>query len=165
MYFQSDFVQLPDLGIECTPENASAFFAVTDLNSQKSFTKNFGGYPRSDIAIINDEQNEEVALQFMANLAERASDGFVDADDAALLASHRSRYCQTPSEMVSFVENILSQRDEKRLAKADDEEKAKIEKERDERRRLLLDSLSSSERDDVNAAKRRAKLSELIFES
>lgn len=164
MYYNADFHNIPVLGIPCTPENASAFYAVLDVNSQKSFTKNFGGYPRSDIAQIADEQNQEVALQLMANLQERLSDGFVDADDAQLLASHRSRYCQTPSEMVAFVDNVLSQRDERIMQDADDAEKSKIEKERDERRRLLLESLSSAERDDVNSAKRRAKLAELIFD-
>ena len=146
---------IPD--IKCTPKNVSAFFAVADIPTQKSFVRNYGGYVRSDIAQIIDEQNQEVALQLSTRLLERPDDTS-DKSVVDLVAAHHSKYAQTPSELIEFIDNQLALRDEKRAEKATDEEKQKIEKEAADRRRSLFDSLSSSERDDLNDKKRKKEI-------
>lgn len=146
---------MPD--IKCVPGNVAAFYAVADIPTQKSFVRNYGGYVRSDIAQIIDEQNQEVALQLSSRLLERPDDTS-DKSVVDIIAAHHSKYAQTPSEMIEFIDSRLALRDEKRAAKASDEEKQKIEKEAADRRRSLFDSLSSSERDDLNDKKRKKEI-------
>lgn len=146
---------MPD--IKCTKENVNAFYTVCDIPTQQSFARNYGGYVRSDIAQIIEEQNQEVAVQLSARLVERPDD---TSDDSVvdLIAAHRSKYVQTPSEMISWLDNQLAIRDEKQAAQATEEEKLKIEKEAADRRRQLFDSLNSQERDDLNDKKRKKEI-------
>lgn len=148
-------VVIPEIGVN--NENVAAFYAVADIPTQKSFVRNYGGYVRSDIAQIIDEQNQEVALQLSARLIERPDDTS-DRSVVDILASHHSKYSQTPSEMIEFIDNQLSLRDQKRLETASVEDRKKIEQEAAARRRDLFDSLSSAERDDLNDKKRKKEI-------
>lgn len=148
--------------IEPIPENVGAFYACMDLTEAKSFCLNFGGYPRSDIALINEEMNVEVANQLAARLVERHSDGVTDVSDSDIIASHRSRYCQSPAEMIEWIYNQLSARDAQVLSKLDEEEQEKYLAERDKRRKEIFDSLNSAERDAYNAAKRQREIGTLF---
>lgn len=164
MYFNADFVEVPALEIEPSPDNVAAFYCAADFETQKSFCKNFGGYPRSDIAMIIEEQNIEVAQQLAARLVQFPESGDSNLSDTELLANARSKYCQTPAEMVAHIERLLEKRDADLSAKMDDEQKSKLSDEQKARRQALLDSLTSAERDEVNAQRRKVKLSELIFD-
>lgn len=149
--------------IKVSNDNVAAFYSVADIPTQQSFARNYGGYVRSDIAQIIDEQNHEVALQLSARLIERPDDTS-DKSVADLLAAHHSKYAQTPSEMIEFIDNQLSIRDQKRMELVNEEEKKKIEKEIADRRRDLFDSLSSTERDDLNQTKRKKEIYESLID-
>lgn len=164
MYIIDRKVDVPVNPIKVSTENVSAFFAVTDLETSKSFCKNYGGYPRSDIAQIIDENNEEVAVQLATRLLNRQTENTSSVTDVDLLASHRSKYLQTPSEMVEWIDSKLALRDERQAARLSDEEREAFLKQQSEKRKQLFDSLSSAERDEVNQARRRKEVSELIFE-
>lgn len=163
MWYNADFVEIPSNEIEVCPENVAAFYAACDLDTQRSFTKNFGGYPRSDIAMIEEEQNQEVALHLAERLVQLNSPDTSSLDDTALLASHRSKYCQSPSEMVDFIGRQLDISDEKRLSNLEGEERQKALEEITQRRKELFDSLSSQERDEVNAFKRKKEIFDTLF--
>lgn len=149
--------------IAVSKENVAAFYSVADIPTQKSFVRNYGGYIRSDIAQIIDEQNQEVAMQLSARLIERPDDTS-DKSVVDILAAHHSKYAQTPSEMIAFIDNQLALRDQKRMENASEDERKKIEQEAADRRRDLFDSLSSSERDDLNEKKRKKEIYENLID-
>lgn len=164
MYIIDRKVEVPVNPLQVNTDNVSAFFAVTDMETSKSFCKNYGGYPRSDIAQIIDENNEEVAIQLASRLLNRQTENTSSVSDVDLLASHRSKYLQTPSEMVNWIDSKLAVRDEREAAKLSEDEREAYLKQQSEKRKQLFDSLSSAERDEVNQARRRKEVSELIYD-
>lgn len=159
MYLRPDSLKSPSYYVpETNKDNANAFYCACDVNTSKSFARNHGGYVRSDIAIINEEQNLQVASQIASRLVQMPNTGSTDKPDISLLASHRSKYCQTPSEMVDWVDGLLSQRDLKLAEKKSEEELIKVENANKERRQKLIDSLSSAERDEVNEFRRKMEI-------
>lgn len=91
--------------------NRSMFYAVLDL-TKEGFARNFGGYPRSDIAIINEQQNISVARSMLEQLPDyRSMDNPNPSSDAEVLSSVRSKYMQSPSEILPFIEREIEKRD------------------------------------------------------
>ena len=96
-------------------KNAPAFFQL-DMMTSKSFAKNYGNHPRSDIALINEQQNLQAAQNLLNRLQVLPDDKRVGVSESALVANMRSKYCQTQGEMIRHFENLLEVRD-KRLAR------------------------------------------------
>lgn len=98
--------------LEKDGSNANAFFHP-DVLPDKAFTKNHGGWPRSDIANLRDTENVAQQLELVNNLREFDSlpaqlpedATYQDLQQARL--SLRSRYQQAPSELVSYFEHEL----------------------------------------------------------
>lgn len=94
--------------------NAVDFFTA-DVISDKEFAQNFGGYPRSDIAIINEQQNLAVQKALLDKLSVITPDtSNAGRSDAEIMLSHRSKYQQTATEMQSWLQDQLAVRDAKR---------------------------------------------------
>lgn len=90
--------------------NMSDFYSCGE--DIKSFERNESGYIRSDIARIREEQDIAVATALMSRLQEIPStDRNAGLTDAQILLQHRSKYCQTPSEMTKYIESQLERRD------------------------------------------------------
>lgn len=97
--------------------NVSAFYCA-DVVGNKSFVQNYGGYPRSEIAEINDAANvqQQAALLQMLTDYTPSDNPNAGLSDAEIMLSHRSKYQQTASEQISWLENQLEIRDQKRIA-------------------------------------------------
>lgn len=91
--------------------NRSMFYAVSDL-TKDGFARNFGGYPRSDIAIINEQQNMSVARAMLESLPDyHFADSPNIGSDVDIMNSVRSKYMQSPSEILPFIEKEIEKRD------------------------------------------------------
>lgn len=97
--------------------NKSMFYSADVLGS-KRFALNFAGYPRSDIALINEQADARLAAEMVSLLDDYSSSVNVNAGktDAEIMLSHRSKYCQTASERISWLESQISRRDSDRAA-------------------------------------------------
>ena len=99
--------------------NAKDFF-VADVVGNKKFAQNFGGYPRSEIAEINECTNIEVQKNLLNALTDyrAGADGQnVGLSDIQIAMGHRSKYQQTPCEMQDWIESQLQKSYEARVAK------------------------------------------------
>lgn len=95
-------------------KNKDDFFCAAGSIDGKEFANNYGGWPRSELAIINEQTDINVAKAMMQKL-----DSFdvkpanVGLEDEQIIGSTRSKYCQAPAEQAKFVERCLAERDEK----------------------------------------------------
>lgn len=87
-----------------------ADFFLPDVIGSRKFVRNFAGYPRSDIAIINEQTNQKVAEALLNDLVDYSSPNSARSDTDFQL-SLRSKYCQTPSEMIRYFDGELARRD------------------------------------------------------
>lgn len=98
-------------------KNKNDFFCP-DVVGSKRFCMNYGGHPRSDVALINDQTSPEVAKRMLNELVdfrsnEPSTKGVSDTD---IILGLRSRYCQAPAEQISFYEGELARIQQKRSA-------------------------------------------------
>lgn len=92
-------------------------FYIPDVIGNRRFAQNYGGYPRSDIALINEQTDIAVAKGLLESLNDYSQpDVNQGRSDAEMLLSLRSKYCQTASEQIRYFENEISKRDNLRLA-------------------------------------------------
>lgn len=105
--------------IELAPDgsNAKDFFCA-DVVGGKDFVQNFGGYPRSEIAEINEQTNIQLQAAMLQKLEDYSQYNNPNAGktDAEIALSHKSRYQQTATEMQSWLEGQLQIRDAKMAA-------------------------------------------------
>lgn len=99
--------------------NARMFFCA-DVVGNRRFAQNYGGYPRSDIAEINNAVNEQMQMQLLSQLNDYSPSSNPNAGltDAEIMLGHRSKYQQSPSESIAWLESQLHQRDVQRQAEA-----------------------------------------------
>lgn len=90
-------------------------FFLPDVIDSHKFTANYAGWPRSDIAAINEQSNLQAA-QHMLNQLPQFSDGENTAGltDDAIMLSFKSKYMQTSSEMIRYFDEQLRQAQLKR---------------------------------------------------
>lgn len=99
--------------------NANRFFCA-DVVGSRRFAQNYGGYPRSEIA----QMNEAVSLEEQINLLNYLQDytpsnnPTAGLSDAEIMLGHKSKYLQAASEKIAWLESQLEQRDAKRYAEA-----------------------------------------------
>lgn len=99
-------------------KNVAAFY-VADVIVGYSFVQNYGGHPRSEITQIEAETNMANQMSMLAMLQEMPiSNENSGLSDAEIMLSHRSKYMQTPSESVRWLEGQLAERDAKRYVEA-----------------------------------------------
>lgn len=102
--------------VECAPlkedrSNISDFFCA-DVVGDRMFAQNYGGYPRSDVAEINDQTNLASAEALLSKLQViSVSDANSGLSDAQIMLGHKSKYMQTPSEQIRWLEEQIKFRD------------------------------------------------------
>ena len=139
------------------------FYKPVDEYTSREFARNFGGHPRSDIALLNDQTDMSAVSWLIDKLQQRPSDGVgSDISDQELAIAHKSKYCQSASEMIDYYENLLKQRDDRELAQMEEKQRAEKEKEFAERRKKLRESLTQEEREALRVAKRKKEVDELL---
>lgn len=139
-------------------EHPEAYFVPDVVDTTVSFARNFGGYCRSDIAVINEQNNGEVAMALIDRLTQLPSDGKTDVSDRDLRMSMRSRYCQTPSEQCLFIEQQMKLADDRQeeLAK-----KSALEADKQkslEERKKFFESMTEEERAEFKTLLRKNKM-------
>lgn len=86
-------------------------FYCADVIGSKRFAQNYAGYPRNDIALINEQQNLRVAESMMMELSQLpVNDSNAGLTDEQILLGHRSKYIQTPAESVAYIEQQIQLR-------------------------------------------------------
>lgn len=97
--------------------NISAFFCP-DVVGDKRFALNYGGYPRSEIAEINAAADLNQQISLLSQLTDYTPDSNPNAglSDADIMLGHRSKYCQTASEQIRWLESQIHERDVRRVA-------------------------------------------------
>lgn len=139
------------------------FFRKLDDLTARSFARNYGGHPRSDIALLN-EQNDLNGMTAIVNrIEERHGDGFnPDVPDAEIRIAFKSRYCQTASEMIQYYDNILAERDRRATEHMEGEAKKKADAELKAKRDELIATLTPDEKEYIRKLKRERDLDSLI---
>lgn len=103
-------------------------FYCADVVGSKRFVQNYAGYPRNDIALINEQQNLRVAESMMMELSQLpVNDSNVGLTDEQILLGHRSKYIQTPAESVDFIEKQIHLRRSQREAESLKEQSIKFD--------------------------------------
>lgn len=139
------------------------FFKPVDEYTSQEFARNYGGHPRSDIALLNEQTDMTQVNWLLDKLQQRPGDGVgPEVSDHELSIAHKSKYCQTASEQIDYYERLLKERDDRELAQM--EEKARVEKEKEfaERRRKLRESLTQEELESLRAARRKKEVDSLL---
>ena len=97
--------------------NIDAFFCP-DVVGDKRFVLNFGGYPRSEIAQVNAAADINQQINLLNQLTDFTPDSNPNAglSDADIMLGHRSKYCQTASEQVAWLESQMHERYVRRVA-------------------------------------------------
>lgn len=139
------------------------FYKPVDEYTSRAFAQNYGGYPRSDVALLNEQTDLTAVNWLLDRLAQRPGDGVGDdVSDFDLSISHKSKYCQTASEMINHYENLLKVRDDRELECMDSKEREKAAKEFEDRRSRLRETLTSEEKEYLRKQKRQKEIESLI---
>lgn len=126
MFFQ----KYPDFKKPCT-ENSVALADPKEgfrdslfcghVEPLKNFELNAGGHVRNEIARIREETDINVANNLISRLTEIHSSGANEGKtDAEILLGWKSKYLQTPSEMVDYIESRI----DAKLAQSQSSEKS-----------------------------------------
>ena len=99
--------------------NISAFFCA-DVVGAKRFVLNRGGYPMSEIAQINAATDINMQMNLLSQLADYSPSENPNAglSDAEIMLGHRSKYCQTASEQIGWLQEQMHIRASQREASA-----------------------------------------------
>lgn len=110
--------------------NKGDFYGVETLSSQK-FAQNYGGYPRSDIALINEQQNLSVAESMLENLPDFSTQNNPNQglSDIEIIKGIQSKYMQSPAEVIPYLEKKIQERND-RLAAIEAEKAAAAQAEK-----------------------------------
>lgn len=97
--------------------NKSAFYCA-DVVGGRRFAQNYGGYPRSEIAELNEMTNIQQCQQLLSQLNDYSPSSNPNAGktDAEIMLGHRSKYCQTAKEQIDWLDNQLKIREVEREA-------------------------------------------------
>lgn len=113
--------------------NKRQFYGIETVTKNK-FAQNFGGYPRSDIAQILEQQNVAVAEAMLEQLPDygRSDNPNAGKTDAEIMLGVQSKYMQSPAEILPYIEKQCRLRDERLIAeqeaaKADEDVAKQIE--------------------------------------
>ena len=108
-------VELPVM--DADGANKRLFYGIETITKNK-FAQNFGGYPRSDIAQILDQQNQSVAEAMLDQLTDfgRSDNPNAGKSDAEIMLGVQSKYMQSPAEILPYIEKQCKLRDERIIA-------------------------------------------------
>lgn len=142
--------------------NISDFFRV-DVAGNKGVPLNFGGWPRSDLALINAQKDMGVA-KALANQVTVLPDSNqnVGLTDAEIMLNAKSKYAQTPSEYMRYIEQQIELRDSRILTDQRIKQQAAQVAAARAAEQELRDSLTPEEREEVRVAKRKKQINKLV---
>ena len=154
-------VEIPEMAKD--KSNLSDFFKV-DVAGNKAIPLNYGGWPRSDLAVLNALSDMQVAKAFASQLVELPDDTAhnVGLTEEEIILQAKSKYAQSPSEMTRYIEGQLEFRDAQiaavKRAQAAKAAAAASKKEIDD----LKDSLTPEEREEIRAESRKNQIKKLV---
>lgn len=142
--------------------NISDFFRV-DVAGNKGVPLNYGGWPRSDLALINAQKDIGVAKALASQVTvlseSNRNQGLTDAE---ILLNAKSKYAQSPAEYMRYIEQQIELRDSRIFTQQRVREQvAKVAAARAAEQELR-DSLTPEEREEVRVAKRKKQISKLV---
>ena len=142
--------------------NISDFFRV-DVAGNKGVPLNYGGWPRSDLALINAQTDMGVA-KALANQVTVLPDSDQNAGltDAEIMLNGKSKYAQSPAEYMRYIEQQIELRDSKILTEQRIQSQAKKVAAERAAEQELRDSLTPEEREEVRVAKRKKQINKLV---
>lgn len=117
-HIEAFIASVPVIDLKEDGSNAVDFFCA-DIVGNCRFAQNFGGYPRSEIADINDCVNLEMQKNLLSQLIDyrhQADGQNAGKTDVQIAMGHRSKYCQMPSEMQDWIEVQLQNSADVRIA-------------------------------------------------
>lgn len=140
------------------------FYQIVDDFAAQDFAKNYGGFARSDVAILEEQQDLTYVNNLLARLTERHSDGILESamSDADLMLAHKSKYCQSASERIKYYENLLEERDKRALALMEESKREKAAAELKAKRELLRSTLNPEEKEYLRKKAREREIGTLI---
>lgn len=142
--------------------NLADFFRV-DVAGNKAVPLNYGGWPRSDLAVINAQKDMSVAKALANSIVELPeSNSNAGLSDAEIMLNAKSKYAQTPSECMRYIEQQIEFRDNKIMRQAQIEADARRSLAAKHAEQELRDSLTPEEREEVRVAKRKKEISKLV---
>lgn len=153
---------VPKLAVDGS--NASGFYKADILSLDGKEFKNYGGYPRNEVAVINEQQNEVVARALADRLVQVPDDSRTveQVSDTDLMLMAKSKYMQTPSEIIAHNERILQIRDE-RIAERKRLTEERIKQQKDAKAKQdFWNSLSSEEKEKYYAKKREKEINDFL---
>lgn len=85
--------------------NLSAFYCP-DVVGSRRFVLNRGGYPMSEIHQIVEAETVEMQMNLLAQLEDYTPSDNPNSglSDAEIMLGHRSKYCQTASEQIGWLQ-------------------------------------------------------------
>lgn len=101
------------------PDGSDSYdFFCADVVGNRRFAQNFGGYQRSEIAELNAATTEAQMRSILATLEDYSPKDNPNAgrSDAEIMLGHKSKYLQTATEVQSYINDQLLQRDAARQA-------------------------------------------------
>lgn len=105
---------------QLSEDNFDSFYKPDVMSGD--FVLNEYGWPRSDVAILNEQTSVDAAQAILNKLVEvpslPANSGLTDAE---IMLQHRSKYQQTPSEVTAYIERQLQMREADAMKKAADD--------------------------------------------
>lgn len=113
--------------LESDGSNVGLFYCA-DVVGARRFVLNYGGYPRSEIAEINEAQSLEMQMALLSSLNDFSPKDNPNSglSDVEIMLGHKSKYIQTPSESVRWLESQIAERDAKRFAEVNKESDSSI---------------------------------------
>lgn len=160
-FFINQHVPIPKLDEK--KSNIDDFFKV-DVAGNKALPLNYGGWIRSDLAVLNAANDMNVAKALANSLVELpdSTTGNVGLTDEEIILQARSKYSQTPSEMTRYIEQQIEFRDQQvavvQRAAAQKAAAFAHAKELND----LKDSLTPEEREEVRAESRKNQIKKLV---
>lgn len=158
-FYKSSHVPTYELKDDCS--NASDF-AKVDVLGNKPLCVNYGGWSRSDLAVINAQTDIKIAQSMAHNLVELPESGMVDKTDAEIMLLAKSKYLQSNSEQARWIESQINFRDEQLIKRAELQQKQSDAVRAEQERQAIKDSLTPEEREEIRVAKRKKQTSKLI---
>lgn len=150
--------QLPAL-----PEEPRLYFKIVGDYTAEGFAKNYGGHPRSDVALLDESDNMMALQQVLNRMDQRRNDGVSDdVPDSELSLTFKSKYCQTASEYAKYYEHLLEIRDQRELEKLEGDERVKRAAELRSRRDALRQTLNADEKEYLRKKQREREIESLI---
>lgn len=109
--------------------NVSRFFCA-DVVGSRRFAQNYGGYPRSEIAQMNEAASLEEQINLLNSLQDYSPSSNPNAglSDVEIMLGHKSKYLQAASEKIAWLERQIEQRDAKRYEEAMKNQSNKVDK-------------------------------------